>query len=163
MVSKYNGNPNNIPSPVRTFHNDVYPAISPTRPELSLKGKKVIVTGGGSGIGRATVLAFAAAGASVAILGGRREKLLNETKDRVTRDHPESEVHALPCDITDQAAVKKAAEAIGKWDVLVLNGAYLPEPAPLTDVDIDDWWRSFEACVDTKLYKWCESRTLTLP
>ena len=60
----------------KTYHNKPYDDISPTRPELSAAGKNVVVTGGGTGIGKAIATAFTQAGAkSVAILGRRLDKL----------------------------------------------------------------------------------------
>lgn len=41
------------PIPIKTIHNTTYPAISPTRPELSTRGKNALITSGGSGIGAA--------------------------------------------------------------------------------------------------------------
>ncbi|KAK6953565.1 hypothetical protein Daesc_005870 [Daldinia eschscholtzii] len=61
-----------------TWHNDPYATISPQRPELSAAGKTAVVTGAGSGIGRETARAFAAAGAKHVPLLGRTGVLLNE-------------------------------------------------------------------------------------
>ncbi|KAF1953536.1 hypothetical protein CC80DRAFT_551184 [Byssothecium circinans] len=49
------------PCPTATWHNDTYSAIDPSKPELSQKGKTVVITGAGSGIGRETAIAFAKA------------------------------------------------------------------------------------------------------
>jgi len=78
-----------------------------------LKGKRIWVTGAGSGIGRAVARAraLAAEGASL-ILSGRREALLRETL-------PEAEILAL--DLTDAASVQAAADRIGPIDILVNN------------------------------------------
>ncbi len=60
----------------KSWHKTPYPAISPARPELKASGKNVVVTGGGTGIGRAIAIAFAQAGAaSVSILGRREDRL----------------------------------------------------------------------------------------
>lgn len=54
----------------QTWHNKPYDYISPDRQELSMAGQNVVVVGGGTGIGKATAIAFAQAGAaSVSILG----------------------------------------------------------------------------------------------
>lgn len=47
-------------------------------------------------------------------------------------------------DVADEAAIGKAAEKVGKWDVLVLNAGLLTEPLPIEKSDIVDWWRVFE-------------------
>jgi NAD(P)-dependent dehydrogenase (short-subunit alcohol dehydrogenase family) len=95
-----------LPAPVKTVHNDTYPAINPTRPELSLKGKVAIVTGAGSGVGRETAKAFAEAGAAVVLLGGRRKQMLEETKAYVEKDVPGAPVEAVAGDISDEQFVK---------------------------------------------------------
>lgn len=60
----------------KTWHTKPYPYISPNRQELSATGKNVVVTGGGTGIGLATAIDFAEAGAdSVSIIGRRLGKL----------------------------------------------------------------------------------------
>lgn len=94
-------------------------------------GKAVIVTGAGSGIGRATALEFARAGARV--LGvGRREDALEET----ARRHPG--VTAFPADVTAPdapgAIVDTAVRAFGRLDVLV-NNAGATAVMPLAEAD----------------------------
>lgn len=76
-----------------------------------MKGKRIWVTGAGSGIGRAVARALAAEGATL-ILSGRREAMLRETL-------PDAEIIAL--DLTDAAAVQAAADRIGPLDILVNN------------------------------------------
>jgi NAD(P)-dependent dehydrogenase (short-subunit alcohol dehydrogenase family) len=92
----------------------------------ALKGKVAIVTGGGSGIGRATALGLARAGAKV-VITGRRAALL----DRVVAEH--ANIAGLVADASEPAdAARTVTEAIAKWrrlDILVNNagaGAILP-------------------------------------
>ncbi|KAK5290616.1 hypothetical protein LTR99_011017 [Exophiala xenobiotica] len=60
----------------------IHTAVSPLRPDLSARGKNIIVTGGGTGIGKAIAVAFAQAGAaSVTILGRREDRLKTAAKE----------------------------------------------------------------------------------
>jgi len=132
-----------FPSPVTEWHNDTYAAIDPTRPELSVKGQKVIVTGGGYGIGRATAEAFAAAGAAGVAISGRKEAPLLETKEFIESKYGVP-VSTHVADVTDPTAMKKAAADIGTWDILVMNAGYMTSPGGSLASDLDDWWRTFE-------------------
>jgi NAD(P)-dependent dehydrogenase (short-subunit alcohol dehydrogenase family) len=143
----------NLPSFTKTFHRDVYPGISPTRPGLSAVGKVVVVTGAGGQIGKATCKAFARAGAKhVAMLdlnGGN----LQTAKAEIEQD-PECQtsiLHLFPVDITDQAAIKETfstiESAFGNVNVLVNNAGYQPTPQRYRDAAIDEWWRGFEVNV----------------
>ena len=67
-------------TPTKTYHKATYPALDPTRPELSAKGKSIVITGGGTGIGAETAKYFAKAGASLIALLGRREEPLVTTR-----------------------------------------------------------------------------------
>ncbi|KAI8237895.1 Short chain dehydrogenase andI [Colletotrichum sp. SAR 10_86] len=60
----------------KIYHHKPYELIPPPRPELSAAGKNVVITGGGTGIGKSIALSFAKAGASsVCILGRRLDRL----------------------------------------------------------------------------------------
>jgi len=92
--------------------------------ELGLKGKNVIVTGGGSNIGRAIVHGFAAEGANIAIaelVPAQGEKVAAE----VAAMHTGSRVKPIACDVTDSAQVEsmvhQAITEFGGVDVLVNN------------------------------------------
>ncbi|UQC73595.1 short chain dehydrogenase [Colletotrichum lupini] len=130
-----------LPSVTPTWRNDTYEAISPSRPELSAAGKTIIVAGAGSGIGRETALAFAAAGAARVSLLGRTEAAIAETAASLPSS-VQSDVHAV--DITDEQTLIKVAAAIGKWDILVLASGYVSSPSPVAGSATDDWWQSFE-------------------
>lgn len=134
-------------TPTPTFHKTPYPAISPTLPSLSVAGKTIIITGGGSGIGRALVLAFASAGASRICILGRRLSALHETRSIAERQFPNLIVERYSADVTDASAVREVAAQIGKWDVLCLNAGYLADLKGMGECDVEDWWRGFEVNV----------------
>jgi len=133
-----------FPAPVAEWHNDTYEAINPKRPELSQKGKTIVVTGAGQGIGREVVDAFAQAGATKIHVLGRTQKTLEETKSIYEKKHPDLQVTVHVADVADKAAIKKAADAIGSWDVIVANAGYLPTSDAIATVDSDEWWKGFE-------------------
>ena len=111
--------------------------------EPTIQVKAVIVTGAGSGIGRATALALLAEGYSVA-LAGRRPEALAETiaqsglrwfaspRGADRRDRPESSVREL---------FEAAVRAFGRLDVLFNNAGSGAPPVPLEDLSIEDWRR----------------------
>ncbi|KAJ5974906.1 hypothetical protein N7481_008613 [Penicillium waksmanii] len=126
------------PSPTTTFHSKTYPALSPTRPELSAKGKNVIITGGGTGIGAETARYYAQAGASRIAILGRREQPLLETKELIERDHAGIDIFALVTDITSKdqvnAAFSQFAEG-GQIHVLISGAAVTGPQGAVKDVD----------------------------
>ncbi len=88
---------------------------------MRLKGKSAIVTGGGSGIGRAITLAFIQEGARVAILDKAPEAIENELEGS-------SSLLVLKADVTDteavESAVNRAAREFSKIDILINNAGY---------------------------------------
>jgi NAD(P)-dependent dehydrogenase (short-subunit alcohol dehydrogenase family) len=141
-----------LPSFTKTYHTGSYPAIDPTKPELSAKGKTVIITGGGStSIGASIALSFARAGAEKIAVIGRTEKTLLETKSKVEAECPATTVLVSIADISDPESVGTAAHyirvALGAWDIFVHNAGYLPDAVSLTGADTDDWWKGFETNV----------------
>lgn len=72
-----------FPSPTTIYHNNPSPFIDPTRQRLSAAGRIVLVTGGGTAIGKAIVEAFAKAKADHIFLVGRRVNLLTEVEEKV--------------------------------------------------------------------------------
>ncbi|RDW92836.1 uncharacterized protein DSM5745_00158 [Aspergillus mulundensis] len=134
-----------LPSLTKTWHNDTYAAISPTRPELSAAGKTVIITGGGSGIGRATAHSFARAGAKRIILLGRTESKLRETEQQLSSVASEVAVEVYPTSVTDETTLRTIAKQVGTWDILILGAGYAPAPVNIQDADVDEWWGVFEA------------------
>jgi len=132
----------------KTWHSKPYPFISPTRQELSASGKNVIVTGGGTGIGKATAIAFAQAGAaSVAILGRRLDRLQTAAAE-ITSAGPATRVLFEICDMSNRAAVDIAlqniTDKVGKVNVFVSNAGILPTLGKVVGYDESEFRRGFE-------------------
>lgn len=113
-----------------------------------LKGKKILVTGGDSGIGRAAVIAFAREGADVAInyLPGEQEDA-DEVKALI-EDAGQKAV-LIPGDLKDddfnKEMVKKAVEELGGLDVLVLNAGEQFSVDDILDLEIEQVRNTFNA------------------
>jgi len=91
-----------------------------------LAGRAALVTGAGRGLGRAAAAALAEAGAEVWLLARTATDL--EAAAQAIRAAGGS-AHALPCDVTDAAALKGAIGGLGRLDILVNNaGTNIPEP-----------------------------------
>ena len=104
-------------------------------------GKAAIVTGAGTGIGRAIALALAREGAKVAVAGRRREKL-GEVAQAIRQAG--GEVLVTVCDVSSEAdsyrAVKDAEEAFGHVNVLVNNAGAL-SVSTVESISVEEWDR----------------------
>jgi NAD(P)-dependent dehydrogenase (short-subunit alcohol dehydrogenase family) len=147
-----------LPSLTQLSHSESYPAISPSRPELSVKNKVVVITGGGSGIGARITKAFAAGGSTKIAIVSRSENNLLATKKAIEEEFPGTEILAVPTDITNARQVDdaflKISQTFGKIDVLVCNSAFMPAPRPVLspDFDVQDWWAAFSTNILGALY-----------
>ncbi|MBN9519716.1 SDR family oxidoreductase [bacterium] len=107
-------------------------------------GKVAIVTGGGSGVGRAAVLALHREGWSV-VVAGRRADALAETVAGADR------MLAVPTDVTDPAAVRalfdRTVAAFGRLDLLFNNAGATAPGVPLEELTVEQW----RAAVDVNL------------
>ena len=113
---------------------------------MTENNKKVaVVTGAGSGIGRAVAMAFAADGYHVA-LAGRRIKELEATRDIAGKKSDEMLVHVT--DVTDSLQVKalfqEVKQSFGRLDVLFNNAGLSAPPVPLEDLSREDWRKVVE-------------------
>ena len=93
------------------------------QPDL-LRNKRILITGGGTGLGKAMAQRFLELGAEVYICG-RREDVLQKTAAELSAN-AEGRIHALPCDVRNLDAVEAMIDAIwksGPLDILVNNAA----------------------------------------
>jgi NAD(P)-dependent dehydrogenase (short-subunit alcohol dehydrogenase family) len=105
---------------------------------MRFTGKVVLITGGGSGIGRATALAFAREGATVAVAGRRREAV-EETARLIESEG--GRASAVAADVADAARLVEATvRRHGGLDV-AFNNAGIVEAGPLADMDEAAWDR----------------------
>lgn len=103
---------------------------------FNLKGKKAIITGSGSGIGKAVALLFAKQGAEVHIVD-LNEETINATVNAIV----DSGGKAVPqlCDVTSQSEVKRIFHSIGKIDILVNSAgvSHVGNVENTTEADFD--------------------------
>ncbi|KAF4341531.1 3-oxoacyl [Fusarium beomiforme] len=141
----------NIVSFTNVYHNKPYPSIDPNRPELSAAGKFVVITGGGTGIGKATAIAFAQAGASkLAILGRRIDRLETAAVEIAQASGGKADVILESADISKRSSldaavaslVKKAGGA--KIDVLISNAGFAPKQGPVLGYDESQFRQGIE-------------------
>jgi NAD(P)-dependent dehydrogenase (short-subunit alcohol dehydrogenase family) len=133
---------------VPTYHHDTYAAIDPTKTDLS--GKTVLITGASKGIGAATALSFARAGASGIIIGAR-SSLSDLERDIAAAakqaNRPVPKILALHLDVSSQESVEAAASAAQKEfssiDILINNAGYLETWRPVHDSAPGEWWKTW--------------------
>ena len=106
---------------------------------MSTNTKVALVTGAGSGIGRAAALALSRAGWAVALAGRRAEELA------ATAAAAEGETLAVPTDVADEASVKALFATVetrfGRLDLMFNNAGTGAPPVPLEDLDLAAWRR----------------------
>ncbi len=107
---------------------------------MSTENKVAIITGAGSGVGRASALALLKEGYCVAI-AGRREDALQKTIELA--GDASSRILAVPTDVCDPESVKnlfaKTIEAFGRVDVLFNNAGTGAPAIPLEDLTLKQW------------------------
>jgi NAD(P)-dependent dehydrogenase (short-subunit alcohol dehydrogenase family) len=102
--------------------------------------RHALVTGGGSGVGKAIAVALAEAGVEVTICGRRADVLETVAAGSVR-------IHGMPADVTDEHAVsalyEKAEAARGPFDIVVAN-AGAAESAPAHKTTLADWRKTLD-------------------
>lgn len=105
---------------------------------MGLSGKTVLISGGGSGIGEASALAFAEAGAKVVIAGRNEEKL-----KAVAARHPNIQFHKADVSIREEAfeLVEWATKSLGRIDILMNSAGINIVKRSIENIDPAEWDR----------------------
>jgi NAD(P)-dependent dehydrogenase (short-subunit alcohol dehydrogenase family) len=93
--------------------------------------RSILITGAGSGIGRATARAFLTAGWEVTLLGRRPEALAETARGHNAR--------IIACDVGDPAQVAAAFAQLARLDVLFNNAGISAPAAPIDEIPVDQW------------------------
>ena len=123
--------------------------------KLSLEGKGVVITGGGTGLGREMTLAMARAGADI-VIAARRVGPIEEVAEEV-RALGRKGV-AISTDVTDTAQVNRLMESsiaeLGKVDVLLNNAGIVRGQGaiPIWEISDDDWRIGIEVNMSSAFY-----------
>ncbi|WP_437962804.1 SDR family oxidoreductase (plasmid) [Sorangium sp. So ce119] len=130
-------------------HHSLYPALDPkTTLSGSASGKAIFITGASQGIGQATAVAFAHAGAKAIYITARSENGLKATKERVSEANPETQCEYSVCDVTDEEQVKASimdcVTKFGGIDVVDSNAGYLDQWKKIGESDTASWWKTWE-------------------
>jgi NAD(P)-dependent dehydrogenase (short-subunit alcohol dehydrogenase family) len=117
---------------------------------MNFQGKHVLITGGSRGIGRAAAVAFAQAGATVAVHYHRQQEAAEHVKAGLAGSG-----HILvQADVADSQAVAHMVEEtisnLGHIDILV-NNAGIYQDHPLAEVDYQEWQRAWQQTINTNL------------
>lgn len=108
-----------------------------------LTGKVALVTGAGTGLGRAIAVTFAKAGATV-VLNGRREEKLREVQKEIGDG-----AIVIPADMTDEEEVKGLLDKLqksteGKLDILVNNAGGVNAMGSIDEMSLQKWQQMFD-------------------
>lgn len=117
---------------------------------LNFEGKTVLITGASRGIGKAVAIAFASAGAQVAVHFNQQHKLAEQVRASL----PERGHIAVQADIADPVSVERMVfqtiTALGHIDILV-NNAGIYQDHPLHTTSYQDWQAAWQETIGINL------------
>ncbi|MFI9276199.1 SDR family NAD(P)-dependent oxidoreductase [Kitasatospora sp. NPDC052896] len=117
---------------------------------IDLRGKVIVVTGAGRGLGRALALGLAAQGAHVAVLARRQEQAA-QTVQEISRLPGAAAALAVVADVSDESAVARAVATIdrtwGRIDALINNAAWMPPRQYVLETDVETLTRAYSSNV----------------
>ena len=123
--------------------------------QLSLAGQTVLVTGGGSGIGKGAAAAIVAAGGNAMLVGRNADRLSAAAEEIKAQGGPGSVLYE-PADVTNEDEVTRAVEAATAWNGR-LNGVVhcaggSETIGPVTQIDSEAWRRTVDLNINGTMY-----------
>lgn len=119
-----------------------------------LTGRKAVITGGDSGIGRAVAIAFAREGADVLISYLDEHEDAKETAKWI--EEAGRKAVLVPGDIQEEThckmIIEKAVKELGGLDILVNNAAYQGSHESLQEISVEEWDRTFRTNIHAIFY-----------
>lgn len=110
---------------------------------INLKGQVAVISGAGTGLGRAAAIAFAQEGVHVVLLGRRKQKL-DETAALIQQTGTGAQSLVVPTDIASEEQINHAVEAtlltFGRLDI-IMNNAAVFEPGEVIELTSGEWER----------------------
>ncbi|KUI06167.1 SDR family oxidoreductase [Mycobacterium sp. IS-3022] len=123
--------------------------------ELSLAGRTVLVTGGGSGIGKGVAAAVVAAGGN-AMLVGRNADKLSTAADEISAQGGSGSVLYEPADVTNEDEVARVVEATTAWKGRLYGVVHCAGGSetigPITQIDSELWRRTVDLNINGTMY-----------
>jgi hypothetical protein len=157
----------------RSMYRDVYPALDPSEPALSAKGKTVLITGAGGTVPsvrarpehdldtsidrspQAVALAWAKAGATTVVLIGRTLKSLEDIANKIRIRYEAIRTIVITTDTTNEVEVANLFSTLQqqhdiRLDVLVQGAGAMNNAGSVEKVP-NEWWQDFVSCVTAAL------------
>lgn len=115
---------------------------------MEIAAKIALVTGAGTGVGRATALALARENYSV-VLSGRRPEPLEEVEREIASANPDARTLVAPVDVGDAASVEglfqKIEQTFGRLDLLFNNAGTGAPAVPIEELEVEQWQKVVDA------------------
>jgi len=134
----------------QTIHRSVPKELQPEDEANSQKGKIIVITGGGTGIGAAAANVWVRAGAEGVVITGRRQSRLDDTaKELKNVNNGNTTVLPIAADVTEEEDMQHVYDEIKQIfgrgpDVVLANAAAAMSSGSSAEHAISEWWKAFE-------------------
>jgi NAD(P)-dependent dehydrogenase (short-subunit alcohol dehydrogenase family) len=115
---------------------------------MEITAKVALVTGAGTGVGRAVAKALAREGCSL-VLTGRRREPLEEVAQEIAQNNPEAQALVVPADVGNSASVEdlfgRIEQEFGRLDLLFNNAGTGAPAVPIEELPVEEWQKVVDA------------------
>lgn len=127
-----------------------------------MKGKHVFLTGASRGLGKSMAVAYAKAGASIIGISARSnlDEVAKELEGAAqSSGWPIPTVVAVEMDVSNEASVHAAMAQVskefdGRLDILINNAGYMETWRPIAEMNVEDWWKSWDVNIKGQVLVW---------